>query len=267
MDGGATVRTFEGPGLVLCQGGQGGGNIGRPILGSPQGIQIQHPADGLHVPSLCIPDGTIQGRVKGEGFLLGGKLALEGSDLALKVCHIHALEGLEAVLGGLKLGSQGVHLALKLGGLSLFRVHICAVLGHEPRQLFLCDAGDLLFDFVSLHGFSFLRYALVTGVASPVRLAVLRRAKAKWYEKSTVRVAQCSSQQKIQLFGLPLGDFNFGNNVFQCFPVKIRSGKYLINAMNLHRVSVKVQVKKIWIIWVNTAVKSIIFKAKNIAKL
>jgi hypothetical protein len=107
----------------------------------------------------------------------------------------------------------------------------------------------------------------VTGVASPVRLAVLRRAKAKWYEKSTVRVAQCSSQQKIQLFGLPLGDFNFGNNVFQCFPVKIRSGKYLINAMNLHRVSVKVQVKKIWIIWVNTAVKSIIFKAKNIAKL
>jgi hypothetical protein len=42
---------------------------------------------------------------------------------------------------------------------------------------------------------SFLRYALVTGVASPVRLAVLRRAKAKWYEKSTVQVAQRSSQQ------------------------------------------------------------------------
>lgn len=79
-------------------------------------------------------------------------------------------------------------------------------------------------------------------------------------------VAQCFYQEINSVIDLPLYDFNFGNNIFQRFSIKIWSGKNLIDAMNFKGASVKIQVKKFWVVRVDTAVVPLVVKTKNVAK-
>lgn len=82
---------------------------------------------------------------------------------ALQILHIHALEGLQAILGGLELGCQAFFLCLDSTDAPAVLVQngIDDLLGQR-----LVAHLDVLQEF-AFHGCSFLRFALISRVASP----------------------------------------------------------------------------------------------------
>ena len=100
-------------------------------------------------------DGGIQGAVKGEAVRLLTQLALQLGDLPLQISHIHTLKRLQAVLGGVQLGRQVVHLRLQVDGFGFLGSDVPAVFAHQPVQLLVSDAGNLVFYFFTFHLWSF----------------------------------------------------------------------------------------------------------------
>nr|DAE50784.1 MAG TPA: hypothetical protein [Caudoviricetes sp.] len=127
-------------------------NVGTAVGRAFQGIQIQQSTHCLDAAALLAHDGGIQGIIEGKALGLRLHVGLQLGDLLLQACHVHAVKGFQAVLCGLELGVCVVQLGLQGRGGRLLPVDVCAVLLHDPVQLFIGDAGDLVLHVFTLHG-------------------------------------------------------------------------------------------------------------------
>ena len=91
------------------------------------------------------------------------QILLQLGDLTLQTLHIHALEGLQAILGGLELGRQAF--LLRLDGTDAPAVLVQNSIDDLLGQRLVAHL-DVLQEF-AFHGCSFLRFALISVVASP----------------------------------------------------------------------------------------------------
>ena len=127
-------------------------DVGAAVGRALQGVQIQQSPHCLDAAALPAQDGSVQRVVKGKALGLRLHVGLQLGDLFLQACHIHAFKGFQAVLRGLELSVCVVQLGLQGGGCRLLPVDVCAVLLHDPVQLFIGDAGDLVLHVFTLHG-------------------------------------------------------------------------------------------------------------------
>nr|DAM96855.1 MAG TPA: hypothetical protein [Caudoviricetes sp.] len=148
---GCTVLT-KGPRIRLGSIVQCLCNVGTAVGRAFQGIQIQQSPHCLDAAALLAHDGGIQGVIEGKALGLRLHVGLQLGDLLLQACHVHAVKGFQAVLCGLELGVCVVQLGLQGRGGRLLPVDVCAVLLHDPVQLFVGDAGDLVLHVFTLHG-------------------------------------------------------------------------------------------------------------------
>ena len=138
----------------VCLGGfvQRLADVGAAVGRAFQGVQIQQSPHCFDAAALLAHDGGIQGVIEGKALGLHLHVGLQLGDLFLQACHIHAFKGFQAVLRGLELSVCVVQLGLQSRGGRLLPVDVCAVLLHDPVQLFIGDAGDLVLHVFTLHG-------------------------------------------------------------------------------------------------------------------
>lgn len=154
----------------LLQALQSGFDVGLLVFACLQGVYIQQSLNGLGVSTLGGGDCALQRPVKGHigqlglvGGVLVCQILLQLGDLALQILHIHALEGLQAILCGLELGFQVV--IFSPDGTDAPAVLVQNGVDDLLGQSLIAHL-EVLQEF-TFHGLSFLRFALLSGVASP----------------------------------------------------------------------------------------------------
>nr|DAL32391.1 MAG TPA_asm: hypothetical protein [Caudoviricetes sp.] len=153
VSAGALRGITERPRICLCGIVQRLRDVGGTVLGAFECVEVQQSTDGFDAPALFAENGNIQRVVKGGRFGLRLHVGFQLGQLGFIFLRAFlAVELCKAVLRGLELGFRAVQLGLQGGGSGLFAVDVRAVLAHQPVQLLIGDAGDMILHIFTFHG-------------------------------------------------------------------------------------------------------------------